>query len=321
VHTHSHSHEFHSHSPTEAKRTTRVLIISLILTLGFVAYETFAGFQAHSLALLSDAGHNFTDAFALVLAAFGIYLQARPGDQERTFGYQRAGVLAAFVNALTLVVLAVILFYESYDRFVHPQAVSTTTMMIVAAIAMVLNIGIALALGGHGEHHHDLNVRAAWLHMVGDAASSAAIIVGALLIRYTGWQAIDPLLSVLIAIAIVWSGWGIIRDTLNILLEGAPKGLQLSDVKTSLSGVEGVVDVHDLHVWSLGSESRALSCHVLIEDMPPSESDSILRRINSVLGAQFQIFHTTVQFEHMKCVLAEEHCTTAPREHSEHEHK
>ena len=325
MHTHSHSHDFHGHAGGEGKRTTRVLIASLILTLAFVAFETAAGFRAHSLALLSDAGHNFTDAFALVLAAFGIYLQARPGDHEKTFGYQRAGVLAAFVNALTLVVLAVILFYESYDRFLHPQEVSTTTMMIVAAVAMVLNIGIAVSLGGHGEHHHDLNVRAAWLHMVGDAASSAAIILGALLIRYTGWQKIDPILSVLIAIAIVWSGWGIIRDTLNILLEGLPKGLSLAKVKGEVTGVEGVIDVHDLHIWSLGSESRALSCHVLIEDMPPSESDAILKRINALLSERFEVFHTTVQFEHMKCVLADEHCTahqtTTQREVAhEHEH-
>ncbi len=296
---------------------------SLVLTLAFVMFETVAGFQAKSLALLSDAGHNFTDAFALLLAAFGIYLQARPGDHERTFGYQRAGVLAAFVNALTLVVLAFVLFYESYDRFVHPTQVATSTMMYVAATAMLLNIGIAWALGGHGGHHHDLNLRAAWLHMVGDAVSSAAIIVGAIAIRYTGWQAIDPILSVLIGIMIVWSGWGIIRDTLNILLEGAPKGLALSDVKAEVSKVPGVIDVHDLHIWSLGSESRALSCHVLIEDMPPSESDSILKQVNAVLGTRFQIFHTTIQFEHVKCVLAEAHCTT-PVEQSipaAHEHK
>lgn len=354
MHTHSHSHgasgqgaqkhdrhphggqqhDAHAHvgghagghvggSVGEGQRTTRILIVSLILTLAFVAFETVAGFRAHSLALLSDAGHNFTDAFALVLAAFGIYLQARPGDQEKTFGYQRAGVLAAFVNALTLIGLALILFYESYQRFMHPQPVGTLTMMVVAAIAMLLNIGIAMALGGHGGHRHDLNVRAAWLHMVGDAASSAAIIVGALLIRFTGWHTIDPILGVLIAIAIIWSGWDIIRDTLNILLEGLPKGLSLAEVKNEISGIEGVIDVHDLHIWSLGSESRALSCHVLIEDMPPSESASILRRITSLLGAGFGIFHTTIQFEHMKCVLADEHCTAhnigAPRE-TAHEH-
>ena len=309
AHQHSHVHE------GSDARNTRVLLISLALTLAFVVLEVIAGLRAHSLALLSDAGHNFTDAFALLLAAFAIYLHARPGDHERTFGYQRSGVLAAFVNALTLVVLAIVLFYESYDRLLHPQAVSTNAMMLVAAVAMVLNLGIALSLGGHAGHTHDLNVRAAWIHMMGDAASSAAIIAGAWLIRYTGWQAIDPILSVLIGIAIVWSGWGIIRESLNILLEGLPKGLDLKEVTGALAVVPGVIDVHDLHIWSLGSDSRALSCHVLIEDMPPSASDSILRSLNRILCDRFAILHTTIQFEHVKCVLAETHCTTALQEH------
>jgi len=316
---HQHSH---AHPPVgDDARMKRVLVASLMLTLAFVVFEALAGFSAHSLALLSDAGHNFTDAFALLLAAFGVYLQARPGDHERTYGYQRAGVLAAFVNALSLVVLAGILFYESYQRLLHPQPVVVNTMMIVAGVALLLNLGIAGALGGHGDHHHDLNVRAAGLHMAGDAASSAAIILGALLIRYTGWLAIDPTLSILIGIAIVWSGWGIIRESLNILLEGLPKGLELKNVSAELSGVEGVIDVHDLHIWSLGSDSRALSCHVLIDDMPPSESDSILQRINDVLCARFQIRHTTVQFEHVKCVLAGTHCTTAIQEARQQEHR
>jgi cobalt-zinc-cadmium efflux system protein len=307
VHQHPHTHP----AVGDDGRMKRVLIVSLALTLGFVVFEALAGFRAHSLALLSDAGHNFTDAFALLLAAFGVYLQARPGDHTRTYGYQRAGVLAAFVNALLLVLLAAVLFYESYRRLINPEPVVANTMMIVAAVALLLNLGIAWALGGHGHHHHDLNVRAAWLHMAGDAASSAAIILGALLIRYTGWQAIDPILSILIGVGIVWSGWGIIRDSLNILLEGLPKGLQLKHVSGELSQLPGVIDVHDLHIWSLGSDSRALSCHVLIDDMPPSESDSILRRINDLLCARFHITHTTIQFEHVKCILAETHCTSA----------
>ena len=310
----SHSHSGHSHVHVHKDgRVTRVLLVSLLLTVIFVIFEAAAGFQARSLALLSDAGHNFTDAFALLLAAFGIYWQSRPGDHEKTYGYQRAGVLAAFVNALTLVMLAVVLFYESYDRLIHPETVRATTMMVVAGAAMLLNLGIAFALGGHGDHHHDLNVRAAWLHMAGDAASSAGIILGALLIRYTGWQAVDPILSILIGIAIVWSGWGIIRDSLNILLEALPKGMRLAEVTGELVRVPGVIDVHDLHIWNLGSESRALSCHVLIEDMPPSESDSILRHVNQVLCDRFEIRHTTVQFEHVKCALAETHCTSIPQ--------
>ena len=293
---------------------------SLILTVALVAVEAVAGLRAHSLALLSDAGHNFTDAFALLLAAFGVYLQARPGDHRRTFGYQRAGVLAAFINALTLGLVSAVLLYESYRRLLHPQPVNETIMIVVASIALVLNLGIAWALGGHGDHRHDLNVRAAWIHMLGDAASCAGIIVGAIVIEYTGWHFIDPLLSLLIAVAIVWSAWGILHDSLNILLEGLPKGIKLADVAGELSGVPGVIDVHDLHIWSLGSESSALSCHVLIEEMRPAASDAILKQLNDVLCARFAIRHSTIQFEHVRCALAEMHCTAVEIEAAKHQH-
>ena len=289
----------------------RALFFSLILNTAFVIVEAIAAWRAGSLALLSDAGHNFTDAFALLLAAIAVYLAPRPGDHVKTFGYQRAGVLAAFVNALTLVVLAGFLFYESYQRILHPQVVAEMTMIVVATIGLAVNLTIVWGLGGH---EHDLNVRAAWMHMLGDAASSAGIIAGAIAIRLTGWQVIDPALSILIGIAIVWSAWGIIKDSLNILLEGLPKGLKLSEVTSQMSQVPGVIDVHDLHIWTLGSQAHSLSCHVLIEDMPPSASDTILREINQVLCDRFAINHTTIQFEHARCALAETHCTVA-RQH------
>jgi cobalt-zinc-cadmium efflux system protein len=301
----AHDHHHHAHAHTKG----RVLFISLALTIAFVIFETIAGLRAGSLALLSDAGHNFTDAFALLLAAIGVYLQSRPADHVKTYGYQRAGVLVAFINAVTLVVLAGVLFYESYQRLLHPQPVAETTMMIVAAVGLVVNLGIALSIG----HGHDLNLRAAWLHMLGDAASSAGIIAGAAAIRYTGWLAIDPVLSILIGVGIVWSAWGIIKDSLNILLEGLPKGLKLSDVLHEVETVAGVINVHDLHIWSLGSENHALSCHVLIEDMPPSASESILRCINGLLHDRYAIHHTTIQFEHVKCALADAPCTETRR--------
>ena len=283
-----------------------MLFISLGLTLAFVAVETVAGLRASSLALLSDAGHNFTDAFALLLAAIGFYFQSRPADHNKTYGYHRAGVLVAFVNAIALIGLSSFLFYESYRRLLHPTPVSERTMMVVAAIGLLMNLAIAWGLDGHG---HDLNIRAAWIHMLGDAASSAGIIAGAVLIRFTGWLAVDPVLSILIGVGILWSAWGIVKDALNILLEGLPKGLALGDVLSEVGQIEGVIDIHDLHIWSLGSEAHALSCHVLIEDMPPSSSDTILRKINGVLCDRFAIHHTTIQFEHTRCVLAEQSCT------------
>ncbi len=307
------SHHDHSHSHSHVHfRTSRALFIALLLNSAFVVVEGVAGWKADSLALLSDAGHNFTDVFALILAAFGVYWQGRPGDHKKTFGYQRAGVLAAFVNSLALVLLSGYFIYESIVRLLHPEPVAEGLMMIVATIGVGVNLGTVFALGGGGGHHDsDLNVRAAWLHMAGDAAASVAIIIGAAVMRWTGWHAIDPLLSLLIAVGIIWSGWGIVRDTINILLEGLPKGLRLSDVTQSLMQVSGVIDVHDLHIWSLGADSSALSCHVLIEDMPPSASDAILRSINHVLAGKFHIFHTTIQFEHVRCVLADVHCSSA----------
>jgi cobalt-zinc-cadmium efflux system protein len=298
----------HSHGP----RTGRVLIGSLALTVAFVVGEAIAGLRSHSLALLSDAGHNVTDAIGLVLAGAGYFFQSRPGNQIKTFGYHRTGVLAAFVNALILACLSLALFYESIQRFRHPQPVTESVMIWVAAIGLVLNLAIAWSLD---SDRADLNLRAAWVHMLGDAASCVGIIVGAALMYLTGWLAIDPILSILIAAAIVWTAWDIFRDSINILLEGLPKGLKLSEVTRAIRQVTGVIDVHDLHVWSLGSETHALSCHVLIEDMPPSESDSILRNLNGVLGSRFHIHHTTIQFEHARCVLADASCTVGKHTH------
>jgi cobalt-zinc-cadmium efflux system protein len=295
-HAHSHGHS-HSHDHSHAG-TGRALIASLLLTLGFVAFEATAGFRASSLALLSDAGHNFADAFALLLAAFGFYLQSRPANAVKTFGYQRAGVLAAFINAVSLVVLALFLFFESYERLRNPQPVVELTMIVVAALGLTMNLFIVWRLGGHG---HDMNIRAAWIHMLGDALSCVAIIVGAIVIHYTGWQIIDPILSILIGLMIIWSGWGIIQESLNVLLEGSPKGIELEKVTGDMMNVHGVIDVHDVHIWSLGSQAHALSCHVLIDDVPPSASEAILKSIKAVLCERFSINHSTIQFEHVRC--------------------
>jgi cobalt-zinc-cadmium efflux system protein len=261
--------------------------------------------QSGSLALLSDAGHNLTDALALALAMFGVYLQAKPPDESKTFGYHRGGVLAAFVNAISLIGLSAFLFYESYERLMSPHRVDENVMIVTAVLGIILNIGIIIGLR---RHESDINIRAASVHMLGDALGSVAKIVGAVAIHYTGWLAIDPILSILIAGLIVWSAIDIIRESLNILLEGLPRGLNLQSVIAAMREVPGVLDVHDLHVWSLGSSAHALSCHALIEDMPPSESDCILKGLNQVLGDRFHIHHTTIQFEHASCELSQTGC-------------
>jgi cobalt-zinc-cadmium efflux system protein len=280
--------------------------------------EVFAGFQAHSLALISDAGHNFTDGLALLLAWIGVYLDSKPADETKTYGYHRAGVLTAFINALTLVLLSGWIFYESALRLRDPQPVQTGIMMGIAALGLILNGGITWVL--RQASRHDINIRAAFLHMFGDALGSAAIIAGAIVIRYTGWYQVDSALSILIGILIVWTAWGIIREALNILLEGLPSGLRLRDVTSSMRAVDGVLDVHDLHIWSLGSSTRALSCHVLIADVPPSKSDGILHQLKDMLAGRFGIGHTTVQFEHVGCAISENGCAMNAEERQGHRH-
>jgi cobalt-zinc-cadmium efflux system protein len=308
----------HSHERQHRAGTGDVLRWSLAATLVFVGVEVFAGLRAHSLALLSDAGHNFTDALALLLAWFGVYLQSKPADEIKTFGYHRAGVLAAFVNALTLVALSLWILYESVARLRHPGAVQGTVMMAVAALGVALNGGIMLALRSAGKD--DLNVRSAFVHMLGDALGSVAIVGGGAVIRYTGWVRVDPALSILIALLIVWTARDIVRESLNILLEGLPRGIELRDVTASMRTVAGVLDVHDLHIWSLGSSTHALSCHVLIDDVPPSASNAILRSVNGVLAERFHISHTTIQFEHVGCAISENGCAipAAPAEPEGH---
>ena len=276
-----------------------------------------AGFRAHSLALLSDAVHNFTDALSLLLAWFGFWLQAKPADEVKTYGYHRAGVLCAFVNALTLVALAAFILYESYLRLLAPQGVAENIMLVVAGLGLLLNGGIMWGLRAASEH--DINIRSAFVHMLGDLLGAIGIIAGALVIRFTGWQQVDPLLSMLIGLLIVWTAWDIIKESLNILLEGLPRGLALHAVIAEMRGVEGVLDVHDLHIWSLGSSTHALSCHVLIDDVPPSSSDCILRRLNDVVADKFHIRHTTVQFEHVSCAVSENGCVI-PVDLDEHGH-
>jgi cobalt-zinc-cadmium efflux system protein len=296
--------------------TGSVLKWSLAATVVFVLAEFLAGLQAGSLALISDAGHNLTDALALLLALFAFYLQAKPPDAVKTYGYHRAGVLAAFVNALVLIVLSGYILYESYHRLLSPRVVNESVMFWVATLGLALNIAIMWGL--HRDKEHDLNLKAAWLHMLGDAVGSVGIILGAIAIHYTGWLFIDPILSIIIGLLIIWTARDIIKDSLNILLEGLPQGMELKAVFSAMNGIEGVIDVHDLHIWSLGSSTHAMSCHVVIDDMPPSSSDIILKRINHLVCERFGVRHTTVQFEHRACALSENGCSIPVDAHQHH---
>jgi cobalt-zinc-cadmium efflux system protein len=279
----------------------RVLRISLVATLAYVVLTFIAGLRAHSLALISEAGHNVSDALALLLSFVAVYFQSRPPTDAKTFGYQRAGVLAAFVNATTLLVLSIWIAIEAVHRLAVPEPVQPKLMMYVAAAGVVMNGVIAVLLS---RVNTDVNIRSALIHMLGDTLSTAAVIVGGAAILFTGHTWIDPLLSIIIAVLILWSSLSIVRETLNILLEGTPKGISLPAIRTTLREIPGVEDVHDLHVWSLGSQTHALASHVMIADIPPSESALILDQIKVTLRDRFHVHHTTIQFENAQCEVA-----------------
>ena len=283
------------HTHSHLRRPDWVVKGALLFTLVLVVIEFVTGHLAHSLALISDGWHNLTDLPALVLAWIALYFERKPPDHQRTYGYQRAGVLAAFVNALLLVVVAILICYQGYERILSPQPIATQAMLLVGIVALVINGSISLSLA---SGRRDLNLRAVFIHNLGDAFSNIALIAGAWLIHRTGQVLIDPLIAFLIAGMIVWTALGIITESTNILLESLPKGMNLERVANAMLEVPGVREVHDIHIWSLGTRFHALSCHVHILDMPTSESERIGQRIRDVLASEFGITHSTIQFEH-----------------------
>jgi cobalt-zinc-cadmium efflux system protein len=288
-------------SATNGSATSRVLRISLVVTLVYIVLLVVAGVRAHSLALLSEAGHNLSDFFALLLSWGAVFLQGRSPDARKTFGYNRAGVLAAFVNGLTLVLISFYIWYEAFHRLLNPVEVHAGLMIWVAAAGVAMNGAIALLLM---RGHRDINLRSAIVHEIGDTLSTAAVIAGGIVIALTGQRWIDPALSVGIGVMILWSSIGIIRESLNILLEGIPSGMELERIEACICTIPGVNSVHDLHVWSIGSDTHSLSCHVSIADMRASESESLLRLIRDELASRFHIHHTTIQFEYATCEVA-----------------
>lgn len=271
-----------------------VLAWAMAATLGLVVAEIFGGILGRSVALLNDAVHNLSDVPALGISWLAMRWAERPADSEKTFGYHRAGTLAAFTNAILLVLLALWLDYEAIDRLRAPVAVVESWMIWTSIAALVVNGGITLALV---RGHSDLNLRAILVHNFGDALSNIAIIVGALIIGYTHARWIDPLLGLAIGILVLYSSIGILRDSAHILLEGRPKTAGVEEVARAILSIDQVQEVHDIHIWSLGGAHNALSCHARIPDMHMDESEKILEGIRANLERDFQITHATVQFE------------------------
>lgn len=272
-----------------------VVKAAVVVTLGLVVTEFVVGHLGHSLALVSDGWHNLTDLPTLFFSWLAIYFERKPPDRSKTFGYQRAGVLAAFVNGIILVGVGLFICIEGYERIINPRPVAAGKMLVVGIVALIINAGVTLGLA---RVRRDLNLRAVFIHYLGDALSNVGIIAGAFLIRYTGQSLIDPLLAFLISGMIFWGALGIIMESSNILLESLPKGMSLDGIANAVLQVPGVREVHDVHVWSLGSESHAMSCHVHILDMSTSESERIAHQIRKAVASEFGITHTTIQFEH-----------------------
>ena len=271
-----------------------VLAGAVAATALLVAAELLGGYVGHSISLLSDALHNLSDIPTMLISWLALHWAARPADHERTYGYQRAGVLAAFTNAILLILVALGLFYAAFQRFRHPVAVHESWMIGVSLLALAINGGITLALVGS---RRDLNLRSLLLHNFGDAISNVGILLGAIAIRMTGAQWLDPAIGVAIAAMVLWSTNGLLREAGNVLLEGLPKGMRLEVVARSILSVKGVQEVHDIHIWTIGTDLQALSCHVCIPDMHMEESEKILASIRARLDADFHISHTTIQFE------------------------
>ncbi|HLI91661.1 MAG TPA: cation diffusion facilitator family transporter [Ktedonobacteraceae bacterium] len=281
----------HNHTHGMAKQTLR---LAFFLTLIILAVGVAGGLLANSLALLSDAGHIVTDLFALGLAWFAAGQAERPSNERKTFGYHRVGILAALLNAVSLIVIAVVISWEAIQRFQHPEPVQPLIMFGAAAIAILVNLTIAFGLRKEGDN---LNVRAAVLHVLGDVGASVGVIVAGTVILLTGWTLADPILSIGIAILIAVGAWRILRETTDILLEAVPHDISISNLVRDMRNVKGVQDIHDLHVWSIASGMHALSCHVLIDNLPPSASASILQSLTAVLNEKYRIGHSTIQFE------------------------
>lgn len=301
------AHDHHHHHASVSRKLTIATAANVVVVVAEIAIGVYAG----SLALVGDALHNLTDVAALAIALVAVRLERRTPTQQKTFGYQRAGILAAFVNSGLLVAFTLFLFRESWSRLQHPQEVHTTAMLIMAAIALIVNASTALSI--HHESREDVNVRGAFVHMIGDAVSSAGIIVAAILIRVTGSPRWDALVTMFIALLILWSSYGVLRESMNLLLEGTPAGIDPAEVTRSLGGIDGILGVHHLHIWALGPSSPALSCHIMVGDVPVKTTARLLEEITSMLSRDYRIAHATVQFELAECPADDPYCTPFAR--------
>lgn len=314
-----------SHHPSKTISSGKMWLATAI-TFAFCVVEALVGYGSNSLALMADAGHNFADALALGLSAFAIWMSRKPADDSHTFGHHRVGILAAMINAAGLVVMAALIFYEAVIRLHQPVAVQSAPMIGMALAAIVLNASIAVWLSKAAKA--DLNIRSAYLHMVGDAAASLGVVVAGIIIALTGAYIADPLVSIVFALLVLWSSWGILKESTRILLEGTPLGMDLSAVTESIRGIAGVQDIHDLHVWTISSGMIAGSCHLLVSPNHHTTADHVRQAVAEHLKHSFNIGHCTIQVEQTHCgghdhaapESAAQHAHSAHGPHNRHAH-
>jgi cobalt-zinc-cadmium efflux system protein len=309
----SHSHT-HSHLREVSKQTTRRLSLSLFLTLAFVIIEAGAGIFANSLALLTDAAHNLTDVIALALTWFAVRITAQPANAEKTYGYHRAGILVALLNSTTLVLISLGIFYEAYRRFMSPSEVDSGVLIGVGLIAVVINLVTALLV--HRGSQTDLNLRSAFVHLMGDVLSTVGAVIAGMIIYFTKANWLDPFVSVLIGFLILYNAWGILRDSVDILLEATPRDVNIREMVKDIAAVDGVLGIHDIHVWSLTQSLRTMSAHILTEDLNISSGVNIQREISEIVRHRYNIAHVTLQLESVDCFPDSLYCDLNGHSHA-----
>jgi cobalt-zinc-cadmium efflux system protein len=296
----------HPHLDEASKKTTTRLSLSLFLTLAFVIIEAGAGIFANSLALLTDAAHNLTDVIALGLTWFAVRITSQPANAQKTYGYHRAGILVALLNSTTLVLISLGIFYEAYQRFINPPEVDSGILIGVGLIAVVVNLVTALLV--HRGSEHDLNLRSAFVHLMGDVLSTVGAVIAGVIIYFTKANWLDPFVSVLIGFLILYNAWGILKDAIDILLEATPRDVDVQAMVKDIAQVEGVLGIHDIHVWSLTQSLRTMSAHILTNDLHLSAGADIQHRINELLSHRYNIAHATLQLECVDCAPDSLYC-------------
>ncbi|MEE9151435.1 MAG: cation diffusion facilitator family transporter [Thermoplasmata archaeon] len=279
--------------------SSKKLKVAIALTSAILFAEIIGGIISNSLALLTDAAHVFMDVLALGLSLSALTIACRPLDEKATFGYHRAEIFAALINGLLLVIVVIFILREAYDRLVSPPEIRTYEMLVVASIGLVVNLFVTFTLRGH----HDLNIRGAYLHVLGDTLSSFGVIVGGVLIILTGYYIVDPILSIIISCVIVYSSLRLLKESVDILMERTPKHIDIEKLKEGILKMEGVNGIHDLHVWSICSNVHALNAHLIVDTISVKDTEKITSEINKRLLQDYRISHTTLQFECNECSI------------------